>query len=107
MYKLLAGLAALPLFTGVALAANPNHKIALSDQQMDAVTAGAATSGDLSLLPARGTVYPSYGLLLFVVNEADVTNTGTVIVSESGVPCANCYLAAGPENLVVQAAFGP
>lgn len=105
MRSFLIALAALPFLSGVALAASP---ISLSDQQMDAVTAGAAmTSGDLSFSPAQGTTFPSYGLLLFFVNEADITNTGTVTVSVSGVPCSACYLATGPENLVVQAAFGP
>jgi len=105
MHKLRYSLGILVFLSGAALAAQP---VPLNNAQLDAVTAGATeTSGGLSLSPASPAPYPSYGLLLFVVNETHVTNTGTVIVNESPVPCANCYLAAGPENLVIEAAFGP
>jgi hypothetical protein len=106
MRRLISGLAALPFLAGVAPAAQP---VPLNDPQMDVVTAGAAeTSGGLTFLPATPTLQPSYGLLLFFFNETDRTNTGTVIVNESPVPCTACYLNnTGTENLVVQAAFGP
>jgi len=106
MQRLFCGLAALPFLASVALAGQP---VMLNDPQMDGVTAGAAgTSGGLSFSPATPAPEPSYGLLLFFFNETDRTNTGTVIVNESPVPCAACYLNnTGTENLVVQAAFGP
>jgi hypothetical protein len=105
MQRQLYGLAALPLLASVALAAQP---LPLADLQMDIVTAGQAeTSGGLSTSPASPVGMASFGLLLFFVNETEVQNTGTVIVSVSGVSCPTCFLAAGPENLVVQSAFGP
>ena len=106
MKNLLSGLAALPFLASVALAAKP---VPLNELQMDGVTAGAVeTSGGLTLSLATPAPQPSYGLLLFFFNETDRTNTGTVIVNESPVPCAACYLNnTGTENLVVQAAFGP
>lgn len=105
MQRFLSGLAVLPFLAGVASARQP---VALNDLQMDAVTAGAAeTSGGLSLSPATPAPFPSFGLLLFFVNETETQNTGTVIVNESPVPCPACFLKAGPENLVIEAAFGP
>lgn len=105
MHRSLFSLAILPFMAGIANAGHPTH---LNDQQMDRVVAGTTeTSGDLSLSPASPTTPPSYGLLLFFLNETDVTNTGTVIVNESPVPCSSCYLNIGQENLVIEAAFGP
>lgn len=104
MHRLLAGLAVLPFVAGVAWGGQP---VALTDRQMDVVTAGNATpSSPLSFGAATGAFTIS-GMLLFFFNEADVTNTGTVIVSQSGAQCPTCFINGGPPNLVVQASFGP
>jgi hypothetical protein len=104
MRRLLAGLTALPLLSGIALAAQP---VPLTDRQMDVVTAGTATtSGGLSFGTATGAFTIS-AMVVFFFNEADTANTGTVFVTESGVPCSTCFLAGGVPNLVVQASFGP
>ena len=104
MQRLLSGLVALPFLASVALAAPP---ALLNDAQMDAVTAGqTTTSGGLTFLPASGSASFS-AMVLFFINETHATNTGTVSVTESGIPCAECFLNVGPPNLVVQAQFGP
>jgi hypothetical protein len=105
MQRLLSGLASLPLLAGVALAAQP---LPLNDAQMDAVSAAAETSGGLTLSPAIGVGLGVPSNFLFFVNETQVTNSGTVIVSESPVTCATCYLSnIGSENLIISAQFGP
>jgi hypothetical protein len=105
MQRLLSGLASLPLLAGVALAAQP---VPLNDAQMDAISAGAETSGGLTLAPAIGAGLGVPSNFLFFVNETGVQNTGTVIVSESPVTCTTCYLRnVGSENFIVSAQFGP
>lgn len=106
MLRMLFGLSALTQMAGLCLAASP---ALLTDTQLDAVTAGAVqTSGGLTIFPATPAVQPSYGLLLFFLNETDVANTGTVIVNVSPVNCPACYLNnTRTENLVIQAQFGP
>lgn len=99
MMKLLAGLAALPLLTGVAFAESPapasqaNGPLALSDTQMDNVTAG------------------------FTFAEQDITNTSftMVLVNQNVVvPCDTCYLnvvdtwfGTGQPHIQIVSQFGP
>lgn len=91
MKTILAALVAFPMVSGVALAAD---KVALSDKQMDKVTAG------------------------FRFMEIDITNTSTtaVLVNFPGTSCAGCYLQVtsewwgSPTNLQpmqVYSRFGP
>jgi hypothetical protein len=106
MRSVFCALTGLPLLAGVALAAPP----ALTDAQMDAISAGQVTetSGGLTLTPAVGAGLGVPKNFLFFVNETAIQNTGTVIVSESPVPCGGCYVAnIGSENLFVSAQFGP
>jgi hypothetical protein len=107
MRRLLSGVASLPLLAGVALAAQP---VPLNDAQMDAISAGQVieTSGGLTLAPAIGAGLRVPSNFLFFVNETNVQNAGTVIVSESPVACTGCYLRnIGSENLFISAQFGP
>jgi hypothetical protein len=99
MKKLLFGLAALPLLTGVAFAASPAPAapqapapLALSDTQMDGVTAG------------------------FRFLEVDATNTSITGISvNSGVfICSTCYLnvvdnwfGTGLPHVNIVSQFGP
>jgi len=95
MKKFILGLVVLPFLAGVSLAAQP---VALSDKQMDAVTAG------------------------FDFAEVDVTNTSfTVVIVDGFVPvappatvCAGCYLniggtqyPSGIRSFQLYSAFGP
>jgi hypothetical protein len=107
MRGLLSGVGSVPLLAGVALAAQP---VPLSDVQMDAIGAGQVveTSGGLTLAPAIGAGLGVPGNFLFFVNETNIQNTGTVIVSESPVACGGCFLSnIGSENLFISAQFGP
>ena len=107
MQRLLLGLVSLPLLAGVALAGQP---MALSDAQMDVVSAGAvtSTSGGLILTPAVGAGLAVPSNFLFFLNETDTQNTGTTIVSESPIACPGCFLRnVGSENFIVSAQFGP
>ena len=94
--RLLHGLAALPLLTGVALAETPKqssdgkalakHPMQLSEQQMDRVTAG------------------------FRFFEVDIFNTGSTIVSVyqpkgNIIVCADCYLLINTPSLSVASRF--
>jgi hypothetical protein len=105
MKNLLFGLAILPYISAAGFAGQP---IALSNEQMDAVVAGAAfeTSGGLTISPAPGT---SSGIgpqvWVFSLTETDVTNTSTVRVNVD--PACNCYLNILSSALTVQAQFGP
>jgi hypothetical protein len=107
MQRLLSGLASIPMLAGVAFGAQP---VALNDAQMDAITAGQVTetSGGLTLAPAIGAGLGVPSNFLFFVNETNIQNTGTTIVSESPVACTGCFLRnIGAENLFVSAQFGP
>lgn len=107
MQRLLSALASLPLLAGGAFAAQP---LPLNDAQMDAVRAGEVThlSGGLTLSPAIGAGLAVPSNFLFVIEETQVNNGGTVILSESPVPCAGCFLSnIGNENLFISAQFGP
>jgi hypothetical protein len=84
MKKLLCGLAALPLFAGVALA----QPLQLTNTQMDKVTAG------------------------FTVLETDLSNTSAVLVSvyqgsppgsDNAISCSSCYLVINSPAISVAA----
>jgi hypothetical protein len=97
MTRLLAGLAALPLLTGIALAETPKQAndsktvakkpIQLSEKQMDKVSAG-------------------WDLL-----ELDVSNTSYTIVSiyqrpNNTLTCSICYLNLSSPSISVYSIFG-
>jgi|SRR6266550_1420279 len=104
MLRLLCGFAALPFLAEVMFAAQPGP---LTDTQMDAVTAGAETSGGLTLSPASGGSGLSSGVFLFSVSETNITNSGTVMVNVDPVACNTCYLNIRNEAFTLQAQFGP
>jgi hypothetical protein len=104
MRRWLCGLAALPFLVGLAFAGQP---VPLNDTQMDAVTAGAETSGGLTLSPVSGGSGLSSGVFLFSLSETNSTNSGTVMVNVDPVACNTCYLNIRNEALTLQAQFGP
>jgi hypothetical protein len=104
MLRLVIGVITLSLSACIAWAAQP---VPLDDAQMDAVTAGAETSGGLTLSPAIGGSGLGPQVFLFSLTEADVSNTSTVMVNADPVPCSDCYLNIRNGALTVQAQFGP
>jgi hypothetical protein len=67
MKRLIFGVAALPLLTGLALAGQP---VQLTDNQMDKVTAGV------------------------VFSEVDISDlsVSSIAINEPQIPCSGCYL---------------
>ena len=80
MKKLILGLAAVPLLAGTALAAQP-----LSDQQMDAVTAGfsAFSTADAQAL---GKIVATLSATVASVNVVTTTDTSGISTPPSQSP---------------------
>lgn len=104
--RVLSGLAALPLIAGVASAETPKSAVvakkpvALSEKQMDQVTAGFA----LAELDVSNT---SWTLVLAYTSRSNAlpaVGTGTTPATGS---CAGCYLSLTSPALSIYSAMGP